>query len=245
MKTMTYLIKPRQSFVPLFLCLAILIFGCKKEEEVVITYGNVTDIEGNTYSTVRYNNGKEWMAENLKVTKYNNNTPISYPGNDNVAWSNTQTGAYAWYENNVVNKNIYGALYNGFAVTSSAGLCPVGWRVPNNEDFQELIALFGGLGEAGGKLKKVTKEPSPHPRWDMPNTDATNASGFSALPGGIRYANGEFNYLGKRADFWSSSPNVPYNDGLYLYNMHHDDAIIGVGSTLKNSAFSVRCVKDH
>jgi len=244
MKTKTNQWSLLHLFIAIFALL--LISSCEKEDdEITVTHSTVSDIEGNVYPTIRINNGLEWMAKNLKTTKYSNNTPITYPGNDNIAWSTTTQGAYAWYNNDVANKDAYGALYNGFAVTNTAGLCPTGWRIPTKEDFQDLIDILGGLGNAGAKLKSDLTEPAPHPRWDLPNTGATNESGFSAVPSGIRYGNGNFNYLGKRSDYWTSSPNLPYTDGLYFYNMHHDNKVVGVSTTIKNSAFAIRCVKDH
>ena len=86
----------------------------------------VKDIDGNVYKTVTI--GKQvWMAENLKTTKYNDGTSISLV-TDSTAWKALITPAYSWYNNDIANKEIYGALYNWFAVKTNK-LCPAIWGV--------------------------------------------------------------------------------------------------------------------
>ncbi len=224
---------------------SILFYSCKDEEpQIDITYGTMYDIEGNSYKTIKINN-TEWMAENLKTTKYSSNSPISNPGTDTNSWRENTDGAYSVYDNNINHKASYGLLYNAFAVQSASGLCPTGWRIPTKEDFETLIALFGDLANAGGKLKSTRTDPAPHPRWDLPNTLLDEPIGYDALPAGIRYPNGEYNYLGSRCSFWSATPNYPYNDGAYFFSLHFDNTIVGVATTIRNAGFSVRCVKDH
>jgi len=76
---------------------------------------SVTDIDGNTYSIIRIRN-QIWMAENLKTTRFNDGTVIPLVENSNE-WRLTSQPAYCWYNNDEkTNKNLYGALYNWFAV---------------------------------------------------------------------------------------------------------------------------------
>ena len=114
-------------FYPLFIAgvSLMLISSCHKDEsEPEIEYGTVTDIDGNSYKTVKIND-QWWMAENLKTTKYRNGDPILNVTND-TEWMNLTTGAYCDYDNNVTNVNTYGRLYNWYAVNDSRNIAPTG-----------------------------------------------------------------------------------------------------------------------
>ena len=101
----------------------------------------VTDIEGNVYATVIVGE-QEWMAENLRTTRYNNGAQIEFPGDDFAEWLNNTTGAYAWYNNDEATfKNTYGALYN-FPAVNNGNLCPAGWRVPSVDDWNTLVSYL-------------------------------------------------------------------------------------------------------
>ena len=173
-------------------------------------YGNqiifntkIADIDANVYATVKIGN-QIWMAENLRTTKYSDNTPIPpIPGYSD--WIAATTPGYCWYNNDIANKTVYGALYSWLVVdpASNGGknVCPVGWRVPTETDWVILVGVFGDELKAGEMLKE---EGFAH--WISPNTGATNGSKFTALPGGSRNSwNGNFDQLGYYAYFWSSS----------------------------------------
>ncbi len=119
------------------------------------------------------------MAENLRVTRYNDGTAIPQVI-DNTAWTNLSTPAYTWYDNG---SSDYGALYNYYTVadTNSLNVCPVGWDVPTDTEWATLTTYLGGVSVAGGKMKE-----SGLAHWNSPNTGATNESGFAGLPGGFR-----------------------------------------------------------
>lgn len=169
------------------------------------------DADGNVYSTVVIGN-QEWFAVNLKTTKYNNGTPIPNV-TSNSDWGNLTTGAYAWYENNEATyKNAYGALYNWYAV-NTGNLCPTGWRVPTDAEWTTLANYVGGESVAGGKLKSTRTAPDAHPRWESPNTGATDEYGFSALPGGYRSGSGGFSSIGGNGNWWSSTETRPITPG--------------------------------
>jgi uncharacterized protein (TIGR02145 family) len=142
-----------------------------------LTYGKVSDIDGNDYKTIQIGI-QEWMAENLKTTKYNDGNSIPNV-TDFIEWSDLITGVYCWYKNDAsAYKATYGALYNWFTV-STGKLCPAGWHVPSDAEWTTLYGYLGGAGVAGGKLKETGTT-----HWISPNTGATNSSGFTALPGG-------------------------------------------------------------
>ncbi len=218
--------------------------GDDDEPEIELHFGEVDDANGNRYETVRINQ-VEWMAENLRVRIYNNATPIPYPGNDNEAWNETRTGAHAFYNHDVPGGNAYGALYNHYAVTHGARICPPGFHVPSRSDFEQLIELLGGASVAGGKLKSTRTAPAAAPRWNLPNTDATDEVSFKGVPAGIRYPDGTFNYLGIRGYFWTSTTHDPYPDQAYFFTLEHDSGIIGFGPTYKTAGMSLRCIRVH
>jgi uncharacterized protein (TIGR02145 family) len=207
----------------------------------------VKDIDGNWYKVVQIGN-QCWMAENLKTTKYRNGDTI--PTNlSNASWSTTSSGAYAIYNNAVVNDSIYGKLYNWYAVADPRGLCPTGWHVPSDAEWKTLETSLGmpaselnkggGRGSAqnvGGKMKAVSS------LWLAPNTGATNSSGFTGLPGGLRGNLGAFGDLGYGGYWWSSTQDFTTDawyrglDYFYAYVLRSDNT--------KRVGFSVRCVRD-
>ncbi len=102
---------------------------------------SVTDIDGNIYETVQIGE-QVWMAENLKVTHYNDGSeiPTEY---SNSEWENLSTGAYAVYDDNESNADTYGYLYNWYAVDDSRGVCPTHWHVPSDDEWKELEMFLG------------------------------------------------------------------------------------------------------
>ena len=195
----------------------------------------VTDVDGNVYNVVTIGN-QCWMQENLKTTKYRNGTAI--PGNlSDAAWSSTTGGAQVDYDNDPTNTAIYGKLYNWYAVADPRELCPTGWHVPSDAEWTTLENFLGGSLVAGGAMKEAGLT-----HWASPNTDATNSSGFSGLPGGFRFDNGTYYDIGNFGYWWSSTQNSPadaWSRGLY-YNV----GLVYRLNGFKSYGFSVRCVRD-
>lgn len=211
-----------------------------------LNYGSVTDIDGNSYATIRIGT-QTWMAENLRTTKYCNGDPIP-----NViipyAWGVLTSGAWSHYQNNEQWVEVpYGKLYNWYAVDDSRNICPCGWHVPSDAEWSTLINYLdpnadGGNNfpnTAGGKMKSAGTQ-----YWAHPNSGATNESGFSGLPGGYRYSSfEEINYDGW---WWSSTEAISdwtvdvawsrslYNDNGGVYRLYY----------FKRTGLSVRCIRD-
>jgi uncharacterized protein (TIGR02145 family) len=171
------------------------------------------------------------MAEDLKVSKYNDGTTLPNITDKN-AWQNSSTGACCWYNN----EKSWGTLYNWYAV-NTGNLAPSGWHIPTHEDWTTLTTYLGGENVAGGKLKETGSV-----RWDSPNNGATNESNFTALPGGFRKGDGTFSSFGGGGYWWSSTEFDSWNSwtryifwsGSNIYRGHYD----------KKEGYSVRCVKD-
>lgn len=236
----------------------ILALGCHRDED----NGNadnfyqpgdgVTDIDGNEYRTVIIGS-QEWMAENLKTTKYRNGEPIP-TGLDNTAWDRTRNGAYAIYPHNQIEGLIsvadvleaYGALYNWHAVRTG-NLCPAGWRVPTDADWTKLTGWIGGIIVAGGKLKSIRAVPDAHPRWENPNTGETDDYGFLALPGGRRTWE-SFDGVGKGATWWSTSQFITdgyVSDFAWTLIMGYNSEYIHRRICEKQTGYSVRCLRGN
>jgi uncharacterized protein (TIGR02145 family) len=208
--------------------------SCEKDNKVVIYGDGVTDIDGNEYASVIIGD-QEWMAENLKTTKYNNGTPIPNV-TINFDWFNQTSDAYAWYDNNEASyKNAYGALYNWYAV-NTGNLCPTGWHVSSYAEWTVLTDYVGGASIAGNKLKSTSG-------WSF-GGNGTDDFGFSALPGGNRASDYGFFYgVGGFGGWWSSTES---NASCAWYrSMSYGGEYVHCSNYYKKYGFSVRCVKDN
>jgi len=170
----------------------------------------VTDVDGNTYNTISIGN-QIWLTENLKVTKYNDQEPISLVLDD-ASWSTQTEPAYCYYLGDIANANIYGNLYNWHVINNAKNVCPSGYYVPSIADWEELITFVGGNAVAGGKLKEMGLE-----HWSDPNTGADNSSSFTLLPSGWRANNnGLYENLSYMAYVWSSTSVDASNSSIIL-----------------------------
>ena len=179
-----------------------------------------------------------WMTENLRTSKYNDGTVIPNV-TDNIGWSANKTGAYCIYDNNPVNNTIYGKLYNWHVVSSAnpKNVCPVGWHVPSDTEWNNLTTYLGGQTLAGGKLKETGTG-----HWKTPNTGASDETGFTALPGGNRYYAGPFLDKGDYGYWWSSTAYSTY----YAWHqfLGYNTAFVWQYGAEKEFGFSVRCLKN-
>jgi len=204
----------------------------------------VTDIDGNVYKTVKI--GKQvWMTKNLRVTHFRNGDSIPHV-TDSTEWLALDSGAFCYYNNDESNADMYGALYNWYAVNDPRGLAPEGWRVPTNDDWKELELYLGvkpdrinSLGlrgfNQGEKLKSQTG-------WHE-NGNGTDDVGFNALPGGLRhYQDRNFTDMHKFAYFWTSS-EVGNKRAWYRILFHNHKGICQYFIE-KENGFSVRCIKE-
>lgn len=192
----------------------------------------VTDIDGNVYHTITIGT-QVWMLENLRVTRFRNGDTILYIADSNE-WGNFggSSPRICGYENNSLNVEDYGYLYNQFAVLNNTGIAPVGWHIPTKEEFQTLIDYVGGESLAGGLLKE-----NGFVHWMKPNLGADNESGFKALPGGRRTVYGRFEGVGSVCNFATTTHwcflQINYNSASVLFFSESDA-----------TGTSVRCIKD-
>jgi uncharacterized protein (TIGR02145 family) len=224
------------------------------DEVSFTTSSQVTDPDGNTYITVTIGS-QTWFAENLKTTKFSDGTSIQFPGSDNTAWSNSSTGAYAWYNNDApANKAIYGALYNWYAVDKTSNgnknICPTGWHVPSDEEWKTLEKSLGmSQAEADNTLFRGTDEGSKlsgtASLWSnglLESNAAFGTSGFIAKPAGYRGTPGSYGNLSYYAHFWTSD-EASASTAWYRY-IYNDNPRVARNFLNKYNGFSVRCIKD-
>ncbi len=195
------------------------------------TDNTVTDIDGNKYHTVTIG-FQTWLRENLRTSRYRNGDTIPEIAY-HFDWGCATNGAWCWFDNNHTYDTSYGKLYNWYAVDDSRGLCPTGWHVSSDIEWQVLEFLLSVV--QGYKLKEFGTK-----HWEDYGGD--NESGFTGRPGGQRLTNGGYLLIRQQANWWTSSwlgPNVSIyrrlEDGSDTSTSNYED---------HKNAFSVRCVKD-
>ena len=205
------------------------------------TKSQITDIDGNVYHTVIIGT-QVWMLENLNTTHYRNGDLIPNI-TDGYTWQYMTSGAYCNYNNYAPNAVTYGRMYNWYAISDSRNICPVGFHVPSQAEWQTLLNYLGDASTVGGKLKSTSN------LWISVNVGATNSSGFAALPGGYRRIvlggeteYGKFANLGATAYFWSSE-NFDTNNAISFYINYNASGILTAQNN-KISGYSVRCIHD-
>lgn len=189
---------------------------------------------------------QSWMTKNLDVTTYRNGDAIPQVTNP-AEWQNTQVGAWCYYNNDPAKGTVYGKLYNWHAISDPRGLAPEGWHIPSDSEWEALMTCLGGSSVAGGKMKSTGLS-----LWASPNTDATNISGFSGLPGGARNSSGDFftqtttsnqNLTGAGGYWWSSTlANTGWQ--TFCWHLNFESGSVSRYYYDKQCGFSVRCVKD-
>jgi uncharacterized protein (TIGR02145 family) len=213
----------------------------------------VTDQNNITYATILLSNGQEWMAENLRSTTYANGDPIPNV-TDNTAWTQLTTGAWAHFNNDSQYETPYGKLYNWYAVADPRNVCPAGWHVPTEEEWQQMELTLGipaselqdgpsaGRGateNVGGKMKSSGTQ-----HWSPPNLDATNQSGLSFLPAASRSTSGGFSStLGSQNRIWSAT-ETSTNTAIYRSLANNVNGVGRSSGLNKVGGNSVRCMKD-
>ena len=181
-----------------------------------ISYGTLS-YEDQDYKTVKIGD-QVWMAENL-----------------NYAASGSKCVGASEKSGTLVDKGgrcgTYGRLYDW---ATSMAVCPYGWHLPSDADWDELMTTVGGSSDAGAKLKATSG-------WNS-SGNGSDEYGFSALPGGVGYSDGSFSYVGSTGSWWSATDNGSYN--AYSLSMGYDYEDADWNYSNKTNLFSVRCVQN-
>lgn len=198
------------------------------------------DKDGNAYPVINVGN-QQWIGHNLMTTKYADGSTIPNISDNTPAWANDTAGAMCYYDNDITYKAAYGALYNwpvienlaGIAYLERNGIQEIGWKVPSNTDWDNLITYLGGNSLAGGALKETG-----YVHWRNDNTGATNSSKLSFRGAGLRaYNTGAFSSILLNSYMWSSTISYRLNA-----------TVVSTSTTLINInlhyGFSIRLVRD-
>jgi len=220
----------------------LLVLSCDKEKNVFMilkpgpVYGSISDKDGNTYKTLLIGT-QTWMVKNLKTTKYNDGTLIPFVS-DVSSWSNLTSPGYCWPNDFPAYKASYGILYNWYAVSSNK-LCPVGWHIPTDQEWNLLITYFGGEMIAGGMLKESSLN-----YWKAPNTGASNMSHFWGLPGGrIESSDSSFQKITEMGCWWT---NTSHNKDMSIaWVIYYNNESARKVFYPKKFGLSVRCIWDY
>lgn len=221
----------------IFLIFGIFFLFQSCEKELFTLSDPITDIDGNTYNTISIGS-QIWMKENLKTVHYNNGDPISLV-TDLEEWALTETGSYCDYNNSLSDGNIYGHLYNYYAVKDDRNICPSGWHVPSDNEWNTLVDYLGGSEVAGSKMKEKGEK-----YWTIQNIDATNTSGFSAIPGGGRYP--EYYHINEVAYWWTSSAGTISGGwgAIYRAIAYDSKMVYRFDNAALANGYNVRCIKN-
>lgn len=203
----------------------------------------IADIQGNLYNTVTIGS-QVWMAENLRTTRYNNNTSIPNITTQE-GWINLTGPGYCWYNNDITYKPTFGALYSWYTINTGK-LCPTGWHAPSDEEFNTLEINLGmdpnqvnieyWRGTDQGKQMKSTTG------W-VDGGNGTNTSGFNGLAGGyLQGASGNSYGLGVLTYWWSSTEANKDYAWYRRFDATNDD--VYKAYTSKRGGKYVRCIKN-
>ncbi len=192
------------------LVVSLILFSSCKTQPIERAESFIDIRDNQVYKIVKIGN-QIWMKENLQF--------------------NDSNDTYN-YQNMPSNSKEYGKLYSWYSANK---VCPRGWKLPSKSDFDELTLFLGGAEIAGGSLKATGTN-----YWHKPNLNATDSSGFSALPAGGRGCDGRYNSRGISVAFWTSSS---VNGLGVFYNLWNNTADFRYNEYAKTAGFSVRCIK--
>jgi uncharacterized protein (TIGR02145 family) len=225
-----------------------------------LDYDTLTDIDGNVYAAIEIGT-QVWMAENLKVTHYPDGTPIPEI-TDAGEWNTLAPEAQAlcWFNNQIEYRDTSGALYTwaaamygepGSDTLGPQGVCPDGWHLPTDAEWKTL-EIYLGMSETeadsydwrgsdeGGQLKEVGFS-----NWTLPNEGATNATGFTAVPGGFRSARGLFYSVSEYATFWTATAHGESTEKAWYRTLNYEEEQVYRHYNSMQIGMSVRCVKNQ
>jgi uncharacterized protein (TIGR02145 family) len=189
------------------------------------TCGDSYNYQDNDYATVQIGD-QCWFAENLRSTQFTDGSAIP-------------TSAVDPFGDNASNIDAWGLMYEGTAVVDSRGLCPSGWHISSNADWQELINYAADNGFSGNESSALKSASG----WSS-GANGIDAFGFNAKPGGFHYNPthptwGEFNHSMTSGYWWTSTiQSASESIAWTLQNSSLSP------SYYNSNGMSVRCLED-
>ncbi len=211
------------------------------DKELTFNFIRCKDGDNNNYSVVEIGT-QIWMTQNLRTTRYSNGDLIgtSEPAALNITTETNPKYEWVYYGYQIeIDPVAYGRLYTWHAAMDSRNVCPAGWHLPSRTEYNTLMNSLSGVSVAGGKLKETGFN-----HWETPNTDASNISGFTALPTGSRAPGGSCSNYTRVCYLWSATEK----DNTYAYycSMLYNSGIAYTDmNTGKNVGLGIRCVKNQ
>ena len=247
-------------------CLLIIssaVYSCKPKTTATkassVSFLTVKDKCGNSYNAIQIG-GQKWMVDNLKTVRYsdnvfdNNHQPVSdsmrtlFPLDSSILYRSPigkdgssyypDTLAYYWRYQGGISQRDFGRLYTWYAV-KTRNVCPQGWHVPSESDWEKLITFLGGSEIAGGKLKSVDST-----MWELPNVGANNSTNFTGVGGGYKTEFATFIDQLKFGMYWSATEDPDFNDCAFAYALYSGSIKTYKVSKSKKAGLSIRCVSD-
>ena len=224
------------------------IYGINYSDEINFTtldsiiQGDTTliDFDGNEYQSIKIGN-QLWMAENLRVTHYQDGTEIPNL-TDSIEWYNAGNGACCNYDNNSTLANQHGRLYNHYAVMNAKGLCPAGWHIPDDTEWKEL-EIAAGMAPDQADLYQEWRGTAEGTGSQLQTGGST---GFNATLSGTRgwYAPENFSGLNILGGYWTSSQGIDDPENAIGRGFRNEEPGVQRGEANINRGYSVRCIKD-
>ncbi|NBU71304.1 MAG: hypothetical protein EBS53_07620 [Bacteroidetes bacterium] len=206
------------------------LISCEKDDQP----DSIQDADGHTYEVVRIGND-EWMASNLRVSKFTNGDPIPLETIDSLWAADSSNPARSFYASSEADAAVFGALYNRSVITDPRGVCPTGWKIPSNADWDRMLADLGGSFLAGNAIRSGEN-------WIDPVYFGSNSSGFNAQPAGTRQSHGQFFGRGEQTAFWSTDTNIlSGRQNIYYLGFSNPSPYQMTAS--KTEGFSIRCIR--
>lgn len=213
--------------------------GTAYGDDLQLTTPAATDADGNNYASVVIGT-QTWLLTNLKTTKYSNGDAIPTTSPATLDITGQLTAQYQWNVNNDPNTlALYGRYYTWAVANDVRNVCPTGWHVPSDAEWETMKTFLGGEAVAGGPLKEAGLA-----HWNTPNTGATNSSLFTALPSGYRNYTGAYASFGATASFWSSTQNGVNPAWGWGQGLRWDGAACTRGGFDKPDGCAIRCIKN-
>jgi uncharacterized protein (TIGR02145 family) len=216
--------------------------GCRIESKNIFVYKIMEDPRDTQSYKVITIGDQVWMAENLNVGKKispiqrstDNGLIEKYCYNNNSGNCNLMGGLYTWNEAMQYSKS------PADKDESVQGICPDGWHIPTEKEWQKLAENLGGEMMAGNKMKNLRY-------WEQPNVKnknqvQLNITGFAALPAGRIDVSGESHFKGTSTSFWSASKTD--SDKAWHRTITARGSGLYRDASFTKQKYSVRCIKD-